>query len=211
VVIEAGLKAAWHDGLLNGLLAVYRIQQRGLPRFDPDVPFAIIEIPGCCYTPADSTRSKGLDVELSGKLGDKSFISAGYTLNINHDPDGLPLSYQTPRHLLKLWTSTELPGRFSRLSVGASLHTQTRNGRSGTLCTLVSTSGCLRAFEFNVSQGTFAVAGVRAEYQLSDNWRVALNVDNLFDRTYYQTVGQPNTGNWYGEPRSFLVKVQGAF
>lgn len=210
-VIEAGIKGSWHEGLLNGSLAVYRIRQRGLPRFDPDEPFLFPTDPGCCYTPLDSTRSRGFDAELSGKLSDTSFISAGYTLNINHDPDGLPLSYQTPRHLFKLWTSTALPGALSRLSVAMSLHAQSRNGRSGTLCTLVSTSGCVEAFKFNVSQGAFAVVGVRAEYQIGDYWRAALNIDNVLDRTYYQTVGQPNTGNWYGEPRSILLRLQGTF
>lgn len=33
----------------------------------------------------------------------------------------------------------------------------------------------------------------------------------LFDKTYYKTVGSIHGGNWYGEPRSALLMLRGAF
>lgn len=43
------------------------------------------------------------------------------------------------------------------------------------------------------------------------NWNAALNINNLTDRTYYQTMGDAGGGNWYGEPRSFMLTLRGSF
>ncbi len=42
-------------------------------------------------------------------------------------------------------------------------------------------------------------------------WNVALNVNNVTDKTYYQTVGGSASGNWYGEPRSYMLTIRGSF
>nr|WP_279655424.1 TonB-dependent receptor [Pseudomonas petroselini] len=52
-------------------------------------------------------------------------------------------------------------------------------------------------------------------YQLrrlrQDAWTVALNSNNLFDKSYYNTVGNASWGNFYGEPRNFTVSLKGNF
>ena len=37
--------------------------------------------------------------------------------------------------------------------------------------------------------------------------RPTLSVSNVFDRIYYQTIGLPLGGSWYGEPRGFLLRL----
>jgi hypothetical protein len=87
----------------------------------------------CCFRPGTS-RSRGVDAELSGELAPGWLLGAGYTLNVNHSLLGGELSKETPRHLLKLWTSRQLPGRLQRWSVGGSVHAQSRNTRDGAYC-----------------------------------------------------------------------------
>jgi outer-membrane receptor for ferric coprogen and ferric-rhodotorulic acid len=123
------------------------------------------------------------------------------------------VSTQTPRHLLKVWTSWQLPGEWHRWSIGASLQAQSRNYALGLSCALNSQGGCLGGglqpyFE---AQPSYAVVSPRIGYQFDSNWQVALSVNNLFDRTYYQTISGPSGGNWYGEPRNFTVRVDGKF
>jgi hypothetical protein len=48
---------------------------------------------------------------------------------------------------------------------------------------------------------------LRAEYQINAHWLAALNVNNIFDRTYYQTVGSVFNYNYYREPRNFMLSV----
>jgi hypothetical protein len=43
------------------------------------------------------------------------------------------------------------------------------------------------------------------------HWRVALNVNNIFNRIYYQTLGDHVGGYWYGEPRNFLVRIEARY
>jgi len=55
----------------------------------------------------------------------------------------------------------------------------------------------------------YAVLSGRVDYRISDVWSLAINLDNIFDKTYYQTVGStPTSGNWYGSPRSVTATVR---
>src|SRR5262249_30172256 len=102
VDIEVGLKGSWRDGALNGALVIYRADQLGVavsgdgPRLAGDLP--------CCYQQRTS-KSKGVDLELSGEVARGWLIGGGYTLNDNEAAWGGVLSSATPRHQLKLWTS----------------------------------------------------------------------------------------------------------
>lgn len=40
---------------------------------------------------------------------------------------------------------------------------------------------------------------------------MALNVNNLFDKSYYAVIGTPVAGNWYGEPRNLALTLRGRF
>jgi len=60
-------------------------------------------------------------------------------------------------------------------------------------------------------QSPFAVINLRGGYQIDAHWRAALSVNNVFDRIYYQTIGTRTGGNWYGEPRGFVLRVDGRY
>jgi outer membrane receptor for ferric coprogen and ferric-rhodotorulic acid len=34
-------------------------------------------------------------------------------------------------------------------------------------------------------------------------------VNNVFDKVYYESIGEPTGNNWYGEPRNVSVRVDG--
>nr|WP_223553232.1 TonB-dependent receptor [Pseudomonas sp. BF-R-01] len=50
-----------------------------------------------------------------------------------------------------------------------------------------------------------------ARPQADRNRRVALNGNNLFDKRYYATIGTETFGNYYGDPRNFMVSVKASF
>src|SRR3569833_2486330 len=78
--IEAGVKGEWGGGALNGSLAVYKIDQRGLPAYDFN---AAPTFEGCCYLPDGKSKAKGVDIELNGAPTPAWLVSAGYTFNNN--------------------------------------------------------------------------------------------------------------------------------
>ena len=42
-------------------------------------------------------------------------------------------------------------------------------------------------------------------------WTAALNVGNVFDRTYWSVVGGTRNGSAYGTPRNATLTLRGAF
>jgi outer membrane receptor for ferric coprogen and ferric-rhodotorulic acid len=213
VTVETGVRAAWREGALNGLLAFYNIDQRGLAvvtNFVP--PGGPVNILNCCYEPSGSNRSKGIDAELSGRLAPGWAIGSGYTYNTNKSKSGDAISSSTPRHLLKLWTNYDLRGTSRRWDVGGDLHVQTGNYTAGQNCVTDSLGLCIvRQGNFRDVQGFYTVVNLRLGYQIDSHWRAALSVNNIFDRVYFQTIGTPSSGNWYGDPRNFLLRVDGRY
>jgi outer-membrane receptor for ferric coprogen and ferric-rhodotorulic acid len=210
---EVGIKGSWRNGALNGLVVLYDIDQRGLAVRDPSA--SIVDQQGfspCCFLPNGTNKSRGVDAELNGELAPGWLIGTGYTFNINHALDGGELSGATPRHLFKLWSSWQLPGVWQRWTIGGSVQAQSGNFADGLICDQQGQVGCIRSQQsFRDAQGSFAVINLRAGYQIDAHWRAALSVNNVFDRIYYQTIGIPAGGSWYGEPRGFVLRVDGRY
>src|SRR5215471_17651584 len=120
-------------------------------------------------------------------LADHWQFGGGYTFNRNHDTTGEPLSAYAPHHLLKVWTSVQLPRALSRVTLSGYLNAQSAQPR-----TQYSYAGDFR--------DSYAFVDVRTRVQLDDHWQTALSVNNVFDRNYFETSG-PN-GLWRGPARS---------
>jgi outer-membrane receptor for ferric coprogen and ferric-rhodotorulic acid len=211
---EVGIKGSWRNGALNGLVVLYDIEQRGLAVRDPSTSFVDQQgLSTCCFKPNGTNKSSGVDAELNGELAPGWLIGTGYTFNVNHALAGGELSSATPRHLLKLWSSWQLPGEYQRWTIGGSIQVQSSNFEVGSLCAQLDSFGnCLVSRQsFREVQGSFAVANLRAGYQIDAHWRAALSVNNVFDRIYYQTIGILVAGNWYGEPRGFVLRIDGRY
>ena len=212
--IEGGLKGVWRDGRLHGALTVYKILQRGSAVPDFDVPLEALSNT-CCYLRGATNTSRGVDLELTGSIASGWLIGTGYSYNSNRHAaaagfSSTDLSASTPRHLLKSWTSYQLPGRWQQWSVGGSLQAQSHIDRTSYGCP--NDPGCLLGVKFIVSsQKSYAIVNPRIGYRIDDHWQLALTVGNLFDKHYYQTIGNPQNGSWYGAPRNFLVRMDARF
>ncbi len=212
VNMEVGIKSAWRDGAINASLAVFKIDDQGIAALDPGVEPTTAE---CCYTAHGRSISKGIDLELTGYPVPEWVIGAGYTFNESkraHSGDQIvnPVSTQTPRHLFKMWTNYALPAGWS---VGGSVQAQSATHNDSRGCPVLTASGfCLSGFQnFRAAQGSYVLVNPRVGYQFNEHWQVALNVNNVFDRRYYDTLGTTNGGNWYGEPRNFMLRLDARF
>ena len=228
--LEVGAKTALLDGALNGSLVAYRIQRDHEGQLDPAYPWSpevpsLTEGRSCCYQAVGEVVSEGFEAELTGEIRPHWQISAGYTFNQNEYKSGFEslngqaYHSQTPKHLFKLWTVAQLPGVAARWKVGGGVTAQSANFKSGTICleNASYTVGDKQYFYCTVSApyaftiGSWAVVDAHAEYQLGTSWVASLNVSNVLDRTYYQTVNDTAGGNWYGEPRNWTLTLRGRF
>ncbi|MBH9394140.1 Fe(3+)-pyochelin receptor FptA [Pseudomonas aeruginosa] len=197
---ETGIKGELADGRLNLSLAAFRIDLENNPQEDPDHPGPPNNP---FYISGGKVRSQGFELEGTGYLTPYWSLSAGYTytsteyLKDSQNDSGTRYSTFTPRHLLRLWSNYDLPWQDRRWSVGGGLQAQSDYS--------VDYRGV------SMRQGGYALVNMRLGYKIDEHWTAAVNVNNLFDRTYYQSLSNPNWNNRYGEPRSFNVRLRGAF
>jgi outer membrane receptor for ferric coprogen and ferric-rhodotorulic acid len=204
VNIETGIKAAWRDGAVNGSLALYRILQSDLPVEDLNATEEDLDrSPFCCSVSRDA-RSRGAELETSGELRPGWLVGAGYTYNVGWYPLGQNRPLVAPRHLLKAWTSRQLPGELSRWTVGGSLEAQGRTLTKGDF-------SCSPGECPDVIQKSYVVLDLRTAFQIDRSWQVALSLNNVFDRTYYDSIEPFEQRGFYGAPRNFTLRVDAAF
>ncbi|SEI71628.1 outer-membrane receptor for ferric coprogen and ferric-rhodotorulic acid [Sphingomonas sp. OV641] len=207
---EAGLKGELFDQRVNATIAVFHTIEKGRSQIDVENPSPCSGSPtlGNCYIQDGKVRSQGVDVELTGMLTPNWQIAAGYTYNVtkylrdraaNGTPtinERQPLSTFTPKHMLRLWTSYQLPGAASALTVAGGVNFQTAMYK--------------RTATIFVEQPTYSVWSGRVSYQISPELKASANFNNIFDQTYYRTIGT-TSGNWYGEPRSAMLSLEARF
>ena len=199
---ELGIKGDWFDGRLNSSLALFRALEKNGAETD-FTRLCSTSADGFCYTDTGKVRAQGVEAEVSGELLERLQVFGGYTYTqtkalktIDSKIEGGSSNTYVPRHMLRLWGDYQLDGALSKWSVGTGVNAQSSNYRMQTI---------------KLEQPGYAVWSARLAYRLDDTWTLALNGNNLFDKSYYNTVGTASWGNFYGEPRNFTVSLKGNF
>lgn len=201
---ELGIKGAWFDGRLNSSFNLFRTIQKDQAQTDYDSSCPSSD--GYCYVNSGKVRAQGFEAEISGEVIERLQLLAGYTYtqtktldDLDSSLNGAAFNSYVPRHVLRLWGDYALSGPLERVTVGAGVNAQSDNFR-------VSPSSGEK-----ITQSGYAVWNGRIAYRIDDTWTVALNGNNLFDKRYYATVGTETFGNYYGDPRNFMVSVKASF
>lgn len=199
---EAGIKHESANKRLNASLAVFRINQNNRAYLDAQASLPCSVALNPCYLPSGEVRSQGFEADLAGEFAPGWQMAAGYTFTSTkylQDADNAnrPYSPYTPRHMLRVSTSYRLPEALGPWTVGGSLRVQSRH--------------YVQDGDARMQQGGYAVAGLMAQYAIDRQTTLSLNVDNLFDKTYWDNLGTLSYDNFYGRPRSATVTVRHRF
>lgn len=201
---ELGIKGAWFDGRLNSAFNLFRTIQKDQAQtdFNSSCPSS----DGYCYVNSGKVRAQGFEAEISGEVIEHLQLLAGYTYtqtktldDLDSSLNGAAFNSYVPRHVLRLWGDYALSGPLERFTLGAGVNAQSDNFRVSP------------ATGEKISQAGYAVWNGRIGYRIDETWSVALNGNNLFDKRYYATIGTENFGNYYGDPRNFMVSVKASF
>ena len=197
---EIGWKGEWFDRKLNTSFALFDIEQknRAIQVWDTaDQKWY--------WEPVGKVRSRGIEAEISGDLSEDWKLFAGYTFNRSKYleaeskgtvPAGTNFSLHTPKHMLRLHTSYNLPFGGKKWTIGGGVTAQSKT-----------------ASLYGVKRGGHAVFNANIDYQASKNLKLALISTNLFNRYYYENnkVSSKGANNYYGEPRNVMFKVNYKF
>ncbi|WP_312132356.1 ferric-rhodotorulic acid/ferric-coprogen receptor FhuE [Leclercia sp.] len=191
---EAGLKSDWMNSRLTTTLSVFRIEQDNLGQ---STGRTIQGSTDTAYESVDGTVSKGVEFEINGALTDNWQMTFGATRYVAEDNDGKAVNPQLPRTTVKLFTSYRLPA-MPELTVGGGVNWQ------NSVYTYQDTPyGTWRA-----SQGSYALVDLFTRYQVTKNFSLQGNVNNLFDKTYDTNIEGEIV---YGEPRNVSLTASYQF
>lgn len=201
---EAGIKGEYFGGRLHASLATFIVRQQNRAVNDLSGPNPCPgSTGGYCQRASGEIESKGVELEVGGGLTPNWQVMTGYTYvaakyTKDDDPANIGRLYNSnlPRHQFKLTTNYRLPGEFSRWRIGGSLYAQNSVKAND---------------DSRIEQSAYAILGLNAGYNLNDRTEFRLNVNNLFDKRYYQTLGWDTGGNVFGTPRSVLLTARYRF
>ncbi|WP_049721659.1 TonB-dependent siderophore receptor [Gilvimarinus polysaccharolyticus] len=196
---ELGLKKSFANNALV-TLALFRTEQSNLEEFkeygdgdgiddtdySDDFDYSI-------YRGID-VESQGVELEVAGSITDQISVQAGYTYLELEDPNGDDARTFIPRNSAKLlltWNPSAVPD----LAMGVSTRWQDE---------VYFTSGYGR-----IAQDSYAVVGGYARYQVTDNFTLNVNLDNLTDDKYFSSVKYEQA--YYAAPRSINVSASVSF
>jgi iron complex outermembrane receptor protein len=200
--LETGLKWESVDRTLGGTLAVFDIEKRNVLTADPaNAGFSIA---------AGEVRSRGLDADLSGRLSRHWRLNASVSLidaEVTRD-NTLPVGSRLlniPRVNGSALLVYEAPySAGGRYGLGGGV---TYSGkRLGQARTAAQAAAGVPEFELP----EYTTAKLVAYWRVSPRLRFSLDVDNLFDRTYYT---QSFQSTWVapGAPRTVMLGVQARY
>jgi outer membrane receptor for ferric coprogen and ferric-rhodotorulic acid len=193
---ELGVKGEFLNGRINTHAALYRLQDENRALPDPtDNQFSIA---------AGEVRSEGFETEISGELTANWQITAGYAYTTTEYLTALPAqegqsySPSTPKNNVNLWSKYNFnEGALQGFYIGGGLRAVSDfyNG-SNTL---------------QFAAPGYTTVSLLAGYAIDDHWKLALNIDNVLDKKYYEKVSGASRQNFYGAPLSATVSLRGMF
>lgn len=199
--LEAGAKWENTARSIGATFALFDIRKKNVLTADPANPgFSII---------AGEVRSKGFDMDLTGQLSRSWRINASLTYNDatvakdnTLEVGGRLLNIpQVNGSVLLVYEGAAANGRYGL--GGGITHTGKRLGEARTQ---VQANTGVAAFELP----SYTLAKLVAYYSVSPKLRFSLDIDNLFDETYY-TQSFQRTWVAPGSPRTITLGVQAKF
>lgn len=209
--IEAGIKAELFDRRVNFSAAVFKSQKDNVGEIDDSVPPN--SLPGAVQayrSTGKGNKVDGFEVEASGQVLRDWNLSAGYSHTRSRDARGNPINTVVPRNLLKVFTTYRF-GAERRYTVGGGVNWQSNLWNTAARPTgAFNANGAPVTAPSRISQGSIWLASLMASYRINDHFTASVNVNNLFDKTYYNRVGFYN-GLHYAEPRTASATLRAVF
>ncbi|MFU8927998.1 TonB-dependent siderophore receptor [Acinetobacter puyangensis] len=184
---ETGIKGEFLEGKLNAAIGVF---QTKLENFAETTGTTITTADGLqTVYRATEVESKGVELELDGKLTDRWNLSLGVSHFNAKNPTGQRVQTTAARTNVNLFTKYQL----DKLSIGGGVNYKSKTYTTDPNFGLIN-------------QDAYVLANLMLGYDLTENIKAQININNLFDEKYYDGLGQ--NGMIYGEPRNATLTLR---
>jgi len=183
--VETGLKGELFDQRLLVSGALFKTRQQNLAASGG------YRADGTAYHITEDTDSHGLELEAAGLIAKGWQMSASYTQLSLKTPSGAAARTFIPRKSAKLATTWKLPFA-EQVKIGANVRWQDDIYR------VVAGTGTIR-------QDAYALLGLMASYDVSKNVSAQLNVNNVGNKKYINSLYWDQA--YYGAPRNGSLSV----
>ena len=127
-------------------------------------------------------------------------MTAGYTYTHSVNGESARTNTNQPMNLLRVSTAYRLPGEWQALTVGGAVNWQ--SDVYGTSSRPVGDD----TEQARIAQSAYTVVNLMSRYEFDRHLSASLNVNNLFDKKYYDNVGFYN-GVYWGDPRTVTLSL----
>jgi len=204
---EVGLKGSLLQERLNVAAAYFWSKQDNVAERDDSVPPNPITGEEYYKSGGKGNKVSGFELEVAGEVMPDWNLTAGYTYT--HSVNGTDKRNNTgqPLNLLKVSSAYRLPGAWRNLTVGGAVNWQSDIHEFGNRPTGARDSeGNRITTRAKITQQAYSVVNLMSRYQFDEHVTASLNVNNLFDKKYYERVGFYN-GVYWGDPRSITLAL----
>jgi outer membrane receptor for ferric coprogen and ferric-rhodotorulic acid len=204
---EIGLKGSLLNERLNLASAYFWSTQDNVAELDNSAPPDPITREQFYKSGGKGNKVQGFEVEVSGEVMPDWNLTAGYTYTHSRNGEKQRANRNQPLNLLKVSTAYRLPGQWRGLTVGGAVNWQSDAYDVARRPTGArDDNGDLMTESAKITQQAYTVVNLMSRYQFDEHVSASINVNNLFDKKYYERVGFYN-GVYWGEPRSLTLAL----
>jgi outer membrane receptor for ferric coprogen and ferric-rhodotorulic acid len=203
---ELGLKGSLLEERLNLATALFWSKQDNVAERDDSVPPDPVTGEEFFKSGGKGNKVQGFEAEVSGEVMAGWNMTAGYTYTHSVNGEKKRANTNQPLNMFRLSTAYRLPGDWQALTVGGAVNWQSDVFRAASRPVGRSADGAVITERCNIRQEAYTVVKLMSRYELDKHLSASLNVDNLFDKKYYDNVGFYN-GVFWGDPRTVTLSL----
>lgn len=188
---EVGIKGEYFDKKLNAGLTLFRLEQDNVAEAINGVYVDGSNGTEQAYKSMEGVTSKGIEVEISGEITDNWDISTGFTHFEAKDGNEEKVNTTIPRNNINIFTKYTI----NDFSFGAGVNWKSK--------------GYSKSTTREITQDAYAIVDLMASYKFNKNLSTQLNINNLFDKTYY--IGYGTSSYNYGDPINGIISMKYSF
>lgn len=186
---EIGLKGEYFDGKLNTSISLFKIEQDGVGEKIDGV--FVLNTTESAYKAVSGVESEGIEFIASGKLTDNLGLDFGLANFEAKSANGKKFNTDSSRTTANLFAKYTLDDY--RFGAGANYKSKIYTGSGTSL----------------ITQDAYLTADLMAGYKVNKNLDLQLNINNVFDKKYYERLGVNSMV--YGDPRNITLGMKYTF